>query len=126
MKTASAALLGLLGALVAAGHGFGQGPGPGPASPVKPGAEAPACGLPCGGPGGCDWVRGCFPRGGCPDDYCPNPFPRQCWPPYPPFYKCVPAGNCVHPPCVGVGNEKLTWWFIPTPQALHEALWLHP
>ena len=76
-------------------------------------------------PRGCQ-AGPCFPRSTCPDDYCPNPYPRQCRPPYPPFYRCVPAGECAHPPCVGVGNEKLTWWWIPTPRALHEALWLQP
>src|SRR5262249_14116661 len=49
------------------------------------------CGSGCGG---LHWTHECFPRGGCPDDYCPNPFPRQCWPPYPLFYRCVPAGEC--------------------------------
>jgi hypothetical protein len=126
MKTASSALLGLLGVLVTCVPVPGQGPCPSPGSPVSTWVEAPPCRLPSASPDGCHWVRGCFPRGGCPDDYCPNPYPRQCWPPYPPFYKCVVAGNCGHPPCVGVGNEKLTWWWIPTPRALRDALWLQP
>ena len=33
----------------------------------------------------------------------------------------VPAG-----PPGGGGREKLTWWFIPKPRALHEAIWLGP
>jgi hypothetical protein len=77
-----------------------------------------------GGGQGHGWTLRCFPRCGCADDYCPSPYPRQCWPPYPPFYQCVPAGACAHPACVGVGNEKLTWWWIPTPRAFREALWL--
>jgi hypothetical protein len=75
-------------------------------------------------PCGCQ-AETCFPRSTCLDDYCPSPYPRQCWPPYPAFYQCVPAGVCSHPPCVGVGNEKLTWWWIPTLRALREALWLN-
>jgi hypothetical protein len=90
------------------------------------GTEVPAGGPHGGGWGCCLWARCCFPRWGCPDDYCPNPYPRQYWPPYPAFYRCAPAGVCSHPPCVGVGNEKLTWWWIPTPRALREALWCKP
>src|SRR5262249_7872718 len=78
------------------------------------------------GPGGCRWSLFCFPRCDCPDDYCAHPYPRQCWPPYPPFYRCGPAGDCGHPPCTGVGNEGLSWWWIPTPRALREALWRQP
>jgi hypothetical protein len=69
---------------------------------------------------GLRWTVGCFPRCGCPDDYTANPYPRQCWPPYPAYYRCVPAG------AGGLGKEKLTWWFLPTPQALREALWCQP
>ncbi len=80
---------------------------------------------PAPAPQGCHWTLGCFPRCGCPDDYCPHPYPRPCWPPYPPFYRCVPAGNC-QPNACGRGQEKLTWWFLPTHRALREALWSHP
>ena len=123
MKPTSAALLCIHSALVAGVPAPGQDPSPVPASSCTTCTEVPARGPHGGGKGCCRWAHGCFPRWGCPDDYCPNPYPRQCWPPYPPFYQCVPAGDCVHPPCVGVGNEKLTWWWIPTPRALREALW---
>jgi hypothetical protein len=76
--------------------------------------------VPVGGPNGCRPAVGCCPRHGCPDDYCPNPYPRQCWPPYPPFYRCVPAGDCTP------RKDRLTWWFIPAPRALREALWWQP
>jgi hypothetical protein len=122
MRSAPPALLCLLSALAACGPGHGQEPGPLPAGSARISVDVPACGFHRDGSKGLHWTRGCFPRCGCPDDYCPSPYPRQCWPPYPPFYQCVPAGNCAHPPCVGVGNEKLTWWFIPTPRALREAL----
>ncbi|SRR6266849_6736217 len=79
---------------------------------------APGCGL--------HWSRDCFPHGGCPDDYCGNPYPRQCWPPYPAFYRCVPAGDCAGYECGKSGQGRLTWWFIPTPRALRDALWLRP
>jgi hypothetical protein len=69
---------------------------------------------------GIHWAHGCFPRCDCPDDYCPNPLPRQCWPPYPPFYRCVPAGSG------SSSKDKLTWWFIPNARALREALWCQP
>lgn len=83
-----------------------------------PAEKANCCGS-CGATSGGD--RCCFPRNACPDDYCDKPFPRQCWPDYPPFYRCVPAGDCAG---YGNGKENLTWWFIPKPQALREALWL--
>src|SRR5262245_4402137 len=114
MKTVSSALLCLASALVACAQGPDQGPRREPASPAIISNEGPACGLLPPGSKSCGWTTSCFPRCNCPDDYCPNPLPRQCWPPYPPFYKCVPAGACTHPPCVGVGNEKLTWWWVPT------------
>jgi hypothetical protein len=101
-------------------------PAPGPVSPAPAGGEAPACAAPCGGPKGCGWTAGCFPRCGCPDDYCPNPYPRSCWPPYPPFYRCVPAGNCGPADGCGRGTGRLTWWFVPTPRALREALGWQP
>ena len=126
MRTAFLALLGLLSGPVACAQGLGQESWPGLAGPVPACTQGPMCGGGCGNLKCLRWTWGCFPRHGCPDDYCPNPCPRQCWPPYPPFYQCVPAGACTHPPCVGVGNERLTWWFIPTPRALHEALWCQP
>jgi hypothetical protein len=119
-------VLGLVCVVACCGLGPGQEPGPAPASPCAsctPCATGESCG---GNTGCCRWTCSCFPRGGCPDDYCPHPLPRQCWPPYPPFYRCVPAGHCAHPPCVGVGNENLTWWWIPTPRALRDALWCKP
>jgi hypothetical protein len=126
MNRTSAALLCVLGTLMASTPAPGQEPRPVPAGSCSTCTEGPASGLHGGGGGCCHWTAGCFPRCDCPDDYCPNPYPRQCWPPYPPFYRCVPAGDCAHPPCVGVGNEKLTWWWIPTPRALREALWCRP
>jgi hypothetical protein len=119
-------VLGLVCVLVWCGPLPAQGPGPAPASPCADAAPC-ACGESCGcRTGCCRWTRSCFPRWGWRDDCCPHPFPPQCWPPYPPFYQCVPAGACAHPPGVGVGNERLTWWFIPTPRALREALLCQP
>jgi hypothetical protein len=71
------------------------------------------------------WTCGCFPRWGCPDDYCPHPLPRQCWPPYPAFYRCVPAGDCG--PCGSKWHkaDDRTWWFLPKPRTMHEALWFN-
>jgi hypothetical protein len=97
------------------------------------GAALPAIGQECCQPSfacrassPCAWVKVCFPRCGCPDDYCPHPYPPPCWPSYPPFYKCVPAGTC-SPSTYGVpGKDRISLWFIPTPLTLHEALWLHP
>jgi hypothetical protein len=122
VRIATALLVCFLSALVAGA----QEPVPERAGSVPVGVDVPGCGFCHECPTGLHWPRDCFPHCGCPDDYCPHPFPRQCWPPYPPFYQCVPAGHCGHPPCVGVGNEKLTWWFLPTPRALREALWCHP
>jgi hypothetical protein len=126
MKNASPALLSLLVALVTCVSGLGQEAGPAPAGPVAARCEAPACAAHGGGTNCWSWTLFCFPRHGCPDDYCPNPYPRQCWPPYPPFYRCVPAGACAPPGCDGRQTDRLTWWFIPTPRALHEALWCQP
>jgi hypothetical protein len=126
MKMKYSAILCLSCLLMADIRGFAQEGAPAAANLTIIRLEAPAPAASCGGPSGCHWTRDCFPRCGCPDDYCPRPFPRQCWPPYPPYYQCVPAGECGHPPCVGVGNEKLTWWFFPTPRALYEALWCRP
>ncbi len=125
MKNASPALLSLLVALTASFTGFGQESGAVPGVPAPVRCEAPASAS-YGGMRCWSWTLCCFPRRCCPDDYCAKPYPRQCWPAYPPFYRCVPAGECAHPSCVGVGNEKLTWWFVPTPRALHEALWCQP
>jgi hypothetical protein len=110
----------LAGVLIMAPRGLGQQPASCSDSDA-PAARAPGALLRC-----FSWTLGCFPRCGCGDDYCPHPYPRQCWPTYPAFYRCVPAGDCVHPPCAGVGNEKLTWWWVPTPRALREAFWCQP
>ncbi len=87
-------------------------------------------GSTCSSPGieghGKRWAFGCFPRCGCPDDYCPHPLPRQCWPPYPPFYQCVPAGDCGQCPVGSHERDRLSLWFIPTPRALVDAFWCHP
>jgi hypothetical protein len=46
------------------------------------------------------WPEHCFPCAGAPDDYCPKPLPRVCWPPYPPYYIwgppeiCYPQARC--------------------------------
>jgi hypothetical protein len=119
MKSPLAALLCLLGAVAVWAPSWAQEAAPAPASSITP---CPAAAEPYG----CHWTRDCFPRHGCPDDYCPNPFPRQCWPPYPPFYQCVPAGDCAAAGHCGPGKVRLTWWFLPTPRALCEALWCQP
>jgi hypothetical protein len=115
MRTASMVCLCLLGALIVAGHLRGQGPC------TSCSAEGEVA-----GPNGLHWARSCFPRPCCPDDYCPRPLPRQCQPAYPPFYRCVPAGDCPGPGCTPHGQGRLTWWFLPTPRALREAIWCHP
>src|SRR5271170_3523471 len=100
---------------------FGQEPSPllDPTACPKRGADA------CGVSG---WKRSaaCFPRCGCPDDYCPSPLPRQCWTAYPYFYQCVPAGSrCPKPKCE---TKKDGWavWFLPTPRTLKDAIWCQP
>src|SRR5208282_4950345 len=108
MKRDVPALLCLLVAVAAGAPARAQEPGPVPTGSPTNCPDAPACNLHGGGPSWCHWTAGCFPQCGCPDDYCRNPYPRQCWPPYPSFYQCVPAGDCAHPPCVGVGNKDLT------------------
>src|SRR5579862_807925 len=80
----------------------------------------------CGSGTGCHWTQSCFPRNGCPDDFLPNPLPRPCQPPYPPFYQCVPAGPCGSSCGSGPVQSRLTWWFLPTPRALREAFWFQP
>jgi hypothetical protein len=122
MKYASAVLLCLLSGLAVCLPCRGQEPRQGP---VLTGNAAP-CGSACGGLSGLHWTVPCFPRCGCADDYCPHPYPRPCWPPYPPFYKCVPAGDCSHPIGGDHANNGLSWWFLPTPRALREALWARP
>jgi hypothetical protein len=87
--------------------------------------------VPCGtsacpGAAGLHWTQECFPRCGCPDDYCPHPYPRQCWPPYATYYRCVPAGNCAATADPNRAGDRLTWWFLPTPRALREAIWCQP
>jgi hypothetical protein len=124
MKGIPPSLPSLFGVLLTCAGSFAQAPSPPAAVFGPPCALDPLSGLPQARAGCCGWVRACFPRCGCPDDYCPNPCPRPCWPPYPPFYQCVPAGHCG--PSDGRGTKGLTWWFFPTPQALREALWCHP
>jgi hypothetical protein len=126
MKPAFLAPLCALGALVACTRGHAQEPKRPPDSSVDIYAAAPACTSTCTGCNCFHWALGCFPRCGCPDDYTANPYPRQCWPPYPPFYKCVPAGDCGPAGGCTVGKDKLTWWFIPTPRAFRAALWCEP
>ncbi len=66
----------------------------------------------------------CFPASCCCDDYNPRPFPHTCFPTYPPWYKCVPAGDVTCCPQAYTKKVKRSWWFIPTCNALKEALWL--
>ena len=115
--------LSLLSALIAAAPGVGQELGSGPAAPPGPVPVTPAPYL---ASRGCGWTFGCFPRRGCPDDYCPHLYPRQCWPPYPPFYRCAPASDCAAGTGCDRAADRLTWWFIPTPRALREAVWRQP
>jgi hypothetical protein len=122
MKRAAAVFAYLLGALALCAPGRGQESAQGP-SPACAGGQS--CGLAHCPPHGLHWTRACFPRHGCPDDYCPHPCPRPCWPPYPPFYRCVPAGNC-SPAYNGPHTGGLAWWFLPTPRALREAIWCQP
>src|SRR5262245_6850331 len=68
------------------------------------------------------WTQRCFPRSGCADDYCRRPLPRQCWPCYPTFYRCVPAGECACQTC-GNRREGVTWCIFPTCKAFTEAVW---
>jgi hypothetical protein len=123
MKTASALLLFLLIALARTDTGLGQEPWKGP---TPAGDQAPPCMAPGCRPSGLHWTISCFPRCGCADDYCPHPCPPPCHPPYPPFYRCVPAGGCTSPACGGHASNNLSWWFLPTPRALREALWCQP
>jgi hypothetical protein len=91
--------------------------------------------LPCDGltGGPCDfrpksdaYMASCFPANCCCDDYDPHPLPRSCFPAYPPWYQCVPAGDvtCCAKACQN--NDQRSWWFIPTWRTLQEALWLEP
>jgi hypothetical protein len=120
MKNSSLLTLCLLAPLVVVANGLGQEPGL--ACSREGDAQRPGCESSCLSSRGLHWTRNCFPCKSCPDDYCPNPYPRQCWPPYPPFYQCAPAGNC----CRDTNNDRLSWWFLPRPRALHEALWCQP
>jgi hypothetical protein len=115
MRIAGVVCLCLLGALLVPGGGRTQAP----CTTCTTDGQA-------AGPHGLHWPARCFPPSCCPDDYCPNPLPRQCWPPYPPFYRCVPAGECQGPRCDCHNKERLTWWFLPTPRALCEAIWCRP
>lgn len=70
--------------------------------------------------------RTCFPTSCCCDDYNPHPFPRLCVPAYSSWFRCVPAGDVSCCPTAGAHQARRTWWFVPTRQALKEALWLDP
>jgi hypothetical protein len=119
-KATLPAILVVSGMLIAA-PGIGQDPSP----CSDRGANNPACAPAATHTTSCHWAQGCFPRCGCPDDYCPHPYPPPCWPPYPSFYQCVPAGAWA-PSTYGVpGKDRISLWFIPTPLTLREALWLH-
>jgi hypothetical protein len=107
-------------------QGRGEEPRQVPISPGTCGPDAPACVTPCARSGGLHWTRCCFPRGGCPDDYCANPYPRQCWLHYPSFYKCVPAGGRTSADCYDTAKENQSWWWVPTPRALRDAIWRSP
>ena len=124
MKTVSRSLMGLMVAIAATLPACAQEARPLPPKSIPACTESAKCGS-CG-PTGLHWTLGCFPRYGCPDDYCPNAYPRQCWLPYPPFYACVPAGDCCPRYGCGQRNADLSWWFFPTPRALREALWCQP
>ena len=52
------------------------------------------------------WNPHCFPCGGAPDDYCPKPLPRVCWPPYPPYYIWGPSEVCYPPGCCRPANGE--------------------
>jgi hypothetical protein len=52
------------------------------------------------------WNPHCFPCGGAPDDYCPKPLPRVCWPPYPPYYIWGPSEVCYPPGCCWPANGE--------------------
>src|SRR5437868_6555953 len=101
MKKALGSILALVTCLI--GYAYCEAQEPQPAKQVSTWMEAPSCASPCASPicgnhSKCCTAAapflGCFPRSTCPDDYCPNPLPRQCWLPYPAFYQCVPAGQC--------------------------------
>jgi len=112
--------------LIALSSACAGGPVPDP-PPVPAGAAVPV--APTGGLGGGlaghHWTQACFPRCGGPDDYRANPYPRQCWGPYPDFYRYVPAGIPLLDQCE-TRRDRRTWWFLPTPAALRDALWPGP
>jgi hypothetical protein len=121
MKAPFALLLGLGLSLTVCSMGLGQ--------QFEPDAQfiegPPSCSS-NGGPHGLHWTHACFPRCGCPDDYCPHPYPPPCPSPYPPFYLCGPAGDCGHAPVGSHARDRLSWWFVPTPRALADAIWCRP
>jgi hypothetical protein len=120
MKSAAVLSWGLAAALLAASRSPGQQTRP---EPCAPGCQAP----PGAGPTtGLHWTYCCFPRQGCPDDYCPHPYPQSCRPAYPPFYECVPAGDCSPSRCREQARDGGTLWFLPTMRTLREALWCKP
>ncbi len=126
MKRISVCLLGFLTGWGIGNLAFAKEPTLVPAS---------SCTLPCdaltGGPSDCRphsdaCLDSCFPANCCCDDYNPRPYPRSCFPAYPPWYQCVPAGDVSCCPKVCTTKDKRSWWFIPTCHALREALWLDP
>jgi hypothetical protein len=126
MRTAFAAFLGVAIILVVGVQSRGEESKYPKAAPAPACTDGPVCEKPCSGPGSSHWTNCCYPRSGCPDDYCPNSYPRQCWLPYPSYYKCVPAGACSRSDACAAQKDKRSWWFVPTPQALRDALWFQP
>jgi hypothetical protein len=123
MKTISIGNMALILALAPCGVSLGQD-----IVPTRVTIHTKICpeNAPCGTAAGCLWTQYCFPRAGCPDDYVPNPLPRFCQPLYPPFYKCVPAGEGCTSCGNGPGQPRISLWFLPTPRTLREALWFQP
>jgi hypothetical protein len=64
----------------------------------------------------------CFPKCGCCDDYCPHPLPCACWPPYPCYFKCAPAGGRTETAKCGTEKDGWALWFMPTPRTVKEAI----
>lgn len=98
---------------------------------VPASSSALLCDAMPGGPSDCRskstaCMAYCFPASCCCDDYTPHPFPRSCFPAYPSWYRCVPAGDVESCPNACPNKGRRSWWFIPTRHALRETLWLDP